>query len=138
MSVQVFGRETSPNFPTYYYRLKELPPRLLVDFLNFISRRLLGKYHKEVKFLVIDGTGFKYDELYPLKVLRGTEIKKVKSHVKAVVLSVHLESGKRFILTTLTEQSYAPEVKAGEKMIRWLGCRGFILNVLKGETVFRR
>ena len=133
MSVQVFGRETSPDFSTYYYRLKKLPPYLLIDFLNFISRRLLGKYHKEVKFLVIDGTGFKYDELYPLKILRGTEIKKVKSQVKAVVLSVHLESGKRFVLTVLLGQSYAYEVKSGEEIVRWLGSRGFTLNVLRGK-----
>ncbi len=102
---------------TNYYKLKKLPSYLLVDFLNFISRRLLGKYHREVKFLVIDGIGFKYNELYPLKVLRGTEIKKVKSHVKAVVLSVYLESSKRFVLTVFPEQSYASEVKAGEKII---------------------
>ncbi len=135
MSVQVFGRETTPDFSTYYYRLKKLPPYLLIDFLNFISRRLLGKYHKEVKLLIIDGTGFKYDELYPLKILRGTEIKKVRSHVKTVVLSVHLESGKRFVLTVLPEQSYASEVKVGEKIICWLGRRGFILNVLRGKPL---
>jgi hypothetical protein len=133
MSVQVLGRESTPDFSTYYYRLKKLPSYILVDFLNFISRRLLGKYHKEVKFLVIDGTGFKYDELYPLKVLRGAEIKRLKSHVKAVVLSVHLESGKRFVLTVLPERSYASEVKVGEKIVHWLSCRGFILNVLKGK-----
>ena len=48
-------------------------------------------------------------------------------------MSVYLENGKRFVLTVLPEQSYASEVKAGEKIIRWLGCRGFILNVLKGK-----
>ncbi len=89
-AVQAFGRENVPDFSTYYYRLKKLPPTLLIDFLNFISRRLLGKYHRQVRFLIVDGTGFKYDELYPLKILRGLEIKKVKSHVKTVVLSVHL------------------------------------------------
>ena len=34
----------------------------------------------------------------------------------------------------MPEQSYTSEVKAGERIIRWLGCRGFILNVLKGKS----
>jgi len=133
LAVQIFGRENVPDFSTYYYRLKQLPPILLVDFLNFVSRRLLGKYHKELRFLIIDGTGFKYNEIYPLKILRGKEIKEVKSHVKVVVLSVHLKNGKRFILTALPGESYASEVKLGEKIVRWLNERGFIWRALKGK-----
>ncbi|ADY73946.1 transposase IS4 family protein [Desulfurobacterium thermolithotrophum DSM 11699] len=133
LAVQIFGRENIPDFSTYYYRLKQLPSILLVDFLNFVSRRLLGKYHKELRFLIIDGTGFKYNEIYPLKILRGKEIKEVKSHVKVVVLSVHLKDGKRFILTALPGESYASEVKLGEKIVRWLNERGFIWRALKGK-----
>jgi hypothetical protein len=132
-AVQIFGRENVPDFSTYYYRLKQLSPILLIDFLNFISRRLLGKYHKELRFLIIDGTGFKYDEIYPLKILRGKEIKEVKSHVKVVVLSVHLKNGKRFILTALPGESYASEVKLGKQILKWLNERGFTLRALKGK-----
>jgi len=92
---------------------KTVSPVLLIDFLNFISIRLMRKYFSQVRFLIIDGTGFKYDEIYPLKILRGKEIKKVKSHVKVVVLSVHLKNGKRFVLTVLLGESYASEVKPG-------------------------
>jgi len=129
------GRESVPDFSTYYYRLRKLPPDLLVDFLNFLARKLLSKYHKQIKFLVIDGTGFKYDELYPLKILRGLDIKKVKSHVKVVALSVHLKNGKRFVLTVVPEGSYASEVKAGERIICWFSGRGFIKRALEGKPL---
>ena len=82
MAVQTFGRENVPDFSTYYYRLKQLPPVLLIDFLNFIFSRLLRKYSGQVRFLIIDGTGFKYDELYPLKILRGKEIKRSKATLR--------------------------------------------------------
>ena len=82
LAVQMLGRENVPDFSTYYYRLKQLPPFLLTDFLNFISSRLLRKYSGQVRFLIIDGTGFKYDELYPLKILRGKEIKRSKATLR--------------------------------------------------------
>jgi len=62
LAVQTFGRENVPDFSTYYYRLKQLPLVLLIDFLNFISSRLLRKYLSQVRFLIIDGSGFKYDD----------------------------------------------------------------------------
>ena len=137
MAVQIFGREKVPDFSTYYYyyRLKQLSPVLLIDFLNFISSKLLRKYSGQVRFLIIDGTGFKYDELYPLKILRGKEIKKVKSHVKVVILSVHLRSGKRFVLTALPGESYASEVKLGNKLLYWLSDREFVLKALKDKPL---
>jgi hypothetical protein len=39
------------------------------------------------------------------------QIKKVKSHVKAVVLSAHLDNGKRFVLALSIGRSYSSEVK---------------------------
>ena len=95
----------------------------------------MRKYSGQVRFLIIDGTGFKYDELYPLKILRGKEIKEDKSHVKAVVLSVHLRNGKRFVLTALPGESYASEVKLGNKLFYWLSSREFVLKALKGKPL---
>ncbi len=53
LAVQMFGRENVPDFSTYYYCLKQLPPVLLVDSFNFISGRLLRKYSGQVRFLNI-------------------------------------------------------------------------------------
>ena len=67
--------------------------------------------------------------------LRGKEIREVKGHVKVVIVSVHLRSGKRFVLTALPGRSYASEVKLGSKILSWLGERGFIRRVLRGKAL---
>ena len=131
LATSIFGRENIPNFSTYYYRLKQIPSLLLIDFINFLSSKLLKKYHNEIALIIIDGTGFKYNELYPLKILRGKQIKEIKSHVKVVVLSVHLKNGKRFILTGVSGESYASEVKLGRKILGWILSESFTRRVLK-------
>ncbi len=95
----------------------------------------MRKYSGQGRLLTTDGTGFKYDELYPLKILRGKEIKKVKTHIKVVVLSVHLRNGKKFVLSALPGESYASEVKLGNKLLCWLSDRGFVLKALKGKPL---
>ena len=134
-AVNIFGRENIPDFSTYYYRLKHLPSLLLIDFLNFLSSKLLKKYHKRVVALIFDGTGFKYDELYPLKVLRGREIKQVKSHVKAVILSAHLGNGKRFIVSLSCGRSYSSEVKLAQEVLNFVFHSNTVYRYLKGKPV---
>ena len=49
-------------------------------------------------------------------------------------MSVHLENGKRFVLTVIPELGYASEVKVAEGTFHWLCKRGFIRKVLKGKS----
>jgi len=48
-------------------------------------------------------------------------------------MSVHLENGKRFVLTVIPERSYASEVKVAERVFYWLCKRGFVRKVLKDK-----
>ncbi len=132
-AASIFERKNIPDFSTYYYRLKQIPLLLLIDFISFLSNNLLKKYYKEIALIIIDGTGFKYNELYPLKILRGKEIKEIKSHVKVVALSVHLKNGKRFILRVAAGGSYASEVKLGREILKWIVSDGFIREVLRNK-----
>ena len=47
--------------------------------------------------VIADGTGFSYDNLYPLVYHRGTSIREVRSHVRVVVLTGVLEDGRRVV-----------------------------------------
>ena len=134
-TVRILGRENVPDFSTYYYRLKHLPPLLLIDFLNFLSSKLLRKYHKQIATLIFDGTGFKYNELYPLKILKGREIKRVKGHVKTVILSAHLRSGKRFIVSLSCGGSYSSEVKLAQEVLNFVFQSNTVYRYLKGKPI---
>ena len=99
-----------PSLSTYHYRISKLPKKLLKILLQDLAKKLLQK-EKILYFLLSDGTGFGYDELYPLKILRGTEVKKIKSHIRVVpVVGVTL-SGKRIVMTAESGGAYASEVK---------------------------
>ena len=65
---------------------------------------------------IIDGTGFSYHDLYPLNLLRGTQVRMVQSHVRAVVMA-GFSKGRRFILKAVSGQAYASEVKMGSKLL---------------------
>jgi hypothetical protein len=131
----IFGEEEIPDYSTYYYRLKTLPSLLVTDFIDFLSERPLKRYRNQIVYFIIDGTGFKYDDLYPLKILRGTQIKEVRSHVKAVILSSHLANGKRFVVSIALGKSYANELKLGEEILEWIGFNEEYRKVIDGKPL---
>jgi len=104
----VFGQ--SPSLFTYYYRVSKLPKTLLKIILHKLAYRLLHK-GESFKFLISDGTGFSYNEVYPLKFLRGLEIRRVKSHIRVVPIVGVTASGRRIIITAEAGGPYASEVK---------------------------
>jgi len=76
--------------------------------------------------VIADGTGFSYDELYPLVYHRGTSIREVRAHVRVVVLMGLLEDGRRVVLGATSGGAYASEVKLLLRMLDSLGefCNG--------------
>ena len=81
----------------------------------------LKKTAHSVRLAIADGTGFSYDELYPLVYHRGTSIREVKSHVRLVVLMGILEDGGRVVLGATSGGAYASEVKLLLQMLDSLG-----------------
>ncbi len=104
----VFGQ--APALSTYHYRVSKLPKKLIKEILKRLAQKLLSKEGK-VNFLIADGTGFSYLDLYPLRFFRGLEVRRVKAHIRVVPVIVVTASGKRVVLTAETGGSYASEVK---------------------------
>ena len=100
----------SPALSTYHYRVSKLPKSLLKFLLRELAKKLLAK-EGSFDFLIADGTGFGFRNLFPLKFFRGTEIRKVKAHIRVVPIIGVTPSGKRIVVEAETGGPYASEVK---------------------------
>ena len=104
-----FGK--APALSTYHYRVSKLPEKLLKTLLQELAKKLFNKQGNQALFLITDGTGFSYHDLYPLKLLRGLEVKNVKAHIRIVPIIAVTSSGRRIVTSAEAGGSYASEVK---------------------------
>jgi len=104
--------KTFPALSTVHYRLSKMPPSLLIEFHEFLVRRILSNCPDQINFIVADGTGFSYHDLYPAKFHRGKEIRLIRSHVKiCVIIGVLKSSRKRILLALRDGGPYANEAQ---------------------------
>lgn len=108
-----------PSLSTFHYRVNTLNPETVKQFIAFLGMEIQKGFHasgKKLKFVIIDGTGFSFNDIYPLQYLRGTEVRKVKSHVRALAL-VASTGKERFFVGAESGEAYASEIKMAEKLI---------------------
>ncbi|WP_457643324.1 transposase [Persephonella sp.] len=79
--------------------------------------------------LIVDGTGFGYDDTYRLSWERGKRLKEVKSHVKTEVL-VAVVNGTTFPIAVEVGRPYSDERKLFREILRKtdLKARGYIIG----------
>ena len=63
-----------------FYRFKHLKETILRYFIKKIAGFI--KNFEKIKYSLIDATGFGFDESFNLKMLRGKDLRKVKSHIR--------------------------------------------------------
>jgi hypothetical protein len=71
---------------------------------------------KPLKYFIVDGTGFSFRDVYPLHYLRGTEVRKVQSHIRTLVL-VASNGKRRFVIGALSGGPYASEVAMAKRLV---------------------
>ena len=72
---------------------------------------------KEIELMIVDGTGFGYDNKQKLNWMRGKKIREVSSHVKVELVVGKIGNGKDVILGASMGKAYSDERKLLEKMI---------------------
>ena len=99
-----------PALSTYHDRLKLLTSDIAQGFVEFIGKKIKETDNektseKKGRLFVVDGTGFSYHDIYPMKLHRGTEIRKIKTHVKIGAL-IGFVGMKRYVVSASAGKSY--------------------------------
>jgi len=106
-----------PALSDYHYRVKMLDKELLKLLLGECAKFLLHEKEDKIQFYITDATGFTFGEKYNLKWHRGTEIRKVSSHVRLEVVIAVVENGKKIIAGVESGGPYASEIKMLRKVL---------------------
>jgi hypothetical protein len=98
-----------PNFSSIFYRFKHLNELLVGYFIKKIAN--LIKNFNKIKYSLIDATGFGYDDSFKLKMLRGKELRKVKSHIRLEAIVSVTNKNYTFIDGFYLDKAYSNENK---------------------------
>ena len=97
---EVLPEEPLPALGTLLYRLQTIPDARWHALLHWLAAQGIAREVVEVPFEVpvvfVDGTGVGFDTPFYAQFRRGSEIRRIRSHVKAVVL-VYCRGGLRWV-----------------------------------------
>src|SRR5439155_12212292 len=105
-----------PVVSTYHCRLRTFTPEDAKGFVAFVGRKVSKNAPEEVRLCILDGTGFSFEDCYPMQFYRGEEIRKIQSHVKIEVIA-GVFAQRRFIIAAAPGPPYASEVKLVEPLL---------------------
>ena len=96
-----------PALSTYHDRLAQFTSDIAQGFIEYTGKKITATNtsKKKGRVFVMDGTGFSYHDVYPMKFWRGMEIRKIKTHVKIGILMGMAEK-RRFVVSANAGPSY--------------------------------
>lgn len=126
-------KENIPHFSSIHYRFNTLDEKIVKEFISFVGEEIMEKEgRKEFRYVIVDGTGFGYNELYPMKLERGKRIREIKSHVRVCAIAGLMRGGKRVILGVEAGKAYSSEINLLKSLLKDMKFRGFYFIGDKG------
>jgi len=100
-----------PALSSYHERLSKFSSDTAQEFREFVGEKIKTTTKdapQRGRVFVMDGTGFSYHDVYPMKLHLGIEIRNIKTHVKIAAL-MGLVGQRRFVVSAKAAGSYAGE-----------------------------
>jgi len=101
--------EKIPDFSSLFYRFKHLNELIVGYFIKKIAG--LIKQIEKIKYSLIDATGFAFDDSFHLKMVRGKELRKVKSHIRLESIVAITNNNYSFVDGFYLDKAYSNENK---------------------------
>jgi Transposase DDE domain len=120
-----------PSLSTYHYRLSKISSKTARGFVAYLGKKIQSQksLSKGISFFITDGTGFSFHDAYPMKFHLGTEIRKIKAHVKAAVLAGVFGKKRRFIISANTGPPYTGDTTLVRPLINGLEqSKGYLIG----------
>ncbi len=83
-AVEIAAGVRIPDHSTFFYRVQHLSLERLEQFNEWLAFQVLAG--RRVELLLFDGTGFGCNAPYYARFARGAEVRRLRSHVKAVLV----------------------------------------------------
>jgi len=115
--------EKIPSISTLHYRFSKLEILYFEELFEGMLEILRVGEMAEIELMVVDGTGFGYNDKRKLNWMRGKKIREVSSHVKVELVVGRIVNGKDVILGVAMGRAYSDERKLLEEMIRKVKAR---------------
>lgn len=105
-----------PTLSTYHYRLETFSPDIPQGFIEHLGKKIVQGAPEKGRFFIMDGTGFSFRDVYPMKFHLGTDIRKIRAHVKVAAL-VAATGKRKFVVVASAGPPYASEIKLIEPLL---------------------
>jgi hypothetical protein len=112
-----------PALGTLLYRLKTISDERWHALLSWLAAQGIAQETPDAPLatpVVVDGTGVGFNTPFYAQFRRGAELRRIRSHLKAVVL-VYWRGGQRWVVGASLGRAYADE---GRLLAQWLGRYG--------------
>jgi hypothetical protein len=113
-----------PAWGTLLYRLKTISDERWHALLSWLAAQGIAKEPPDAPLatpvVLVDGTGVGFNTPFYAQFRRGAELRRIRSHLKAVVL-VYWRGGQRWVVGASLGRAYADE---GRLLAQWLGRYG--------------
>ncbi len=121
-----------PALSTYHDRLAQFTSDIAQGFIEHTGKKIVSLSKpttpQKGRVFVVDGTGFSYHDIYPMKLFNGMDIRKIKTHVKVGAL-IGLAGSKRFIVSAGAGRSYAGDTTLVQPLLEKLALgKGYVLG----------
>jgi len=100
----------TPALSTYHYRVRQLPLELFQRLLSQVGKALAQQNPRAWQLLLVDGTGFGFQDRYALSWRRGETLRQVRAHVRLVILALVDDQGRGLLLGAAVGPPYASEI----------------------------